>query len=191
MARAHAPEHAPTTKLAKAITDPQDQIRWFLAGPARDKLVALLSAAVADKAHIYAALFELDDPELLTLLKALKKRAHIVLGNGSVKKKGQDENKDARDELSVCDLKDRMSAPRALAHNKFLVACDAGKQPQAVWTGSTNWTKTRGFAHRPRIPLTNVGCANSTFGSGPVGRADPCHDRFSSYGSRSPSTRCA
>ena len=136
------PEHAPTTKLVKAIADPQDQIRRFLAGPARDKLVALLTAAVTDKAHIYAALFELDDPELVPLLKALKKRAHIVLGNGSVRKKGEDENEGARDELSVCDLKDRMSAPRALAHNKFVVICDPDKQPQAVWTGSTNWTKT-------------------------------------------------
>ena len=35
-----------------------------------------------------------------------------------------------------------MTAPRALAHNKFLVICDSNKAPQAVWTGSTNWTKT-------------------------------------------------
>jgi len=35
-----------------------------------------------------------------------------------------------------------MTAPRALAHNKFLVLCDARKKPLAVWTGSTNWTKT-------------------------------------------------
>jgi phosphatidylserine/phosphatidylglycerophosphate/cardiolipin synthase-like enzyme len=136
------PEHAPTTRLAKAIADPQDPIRRFLAGPIRDKLVALLTTAAADKAHVYAALFELDDPELIPLLATLKKRAHIVLGNGSVKKKGQDENDDARQTLAACDLKDRMTAPRALAHNKFLVICDKDKNPQAVWTGSTNWTKT-------------------------------------------------
>ena len=35
-----------------------------------------------------------------------------------------------------------MTAPRALAHNKFLVLCEADKSPQTVWTGSTNWTKT-------------------------------------------------
>ncbi len=136
------PKHASTTKLAKAIADPKDPIRRFLAGPIRDKLVALLTEAAADKAHIYAALFELDDPELIPLLTAFKKHAHVVLGNGSVKKKGQDENDDARATLGVCDLKDRMTAPRALAHNKFLVICDRDKNPQAVWTGSTNWTKT-------------------------------------------------
>lgn len=136
------PEESPTTKLKKAIGTPDDPIRRFLAGPIRDKLVSLLNDAKSNGGHIYAALFELDDPELIPLLQGFKKRAHIVLGNGSVKKKGDDENEDARSDLSVCDVKDRMSAPRALAHNKFLVICDADKSPQAVWTGSTNWTMT-------------------------------------------------
>jgi phosphatidylserine/phosphatidylglycerophosphate/cardiolipin synthase-like enzyme len=62
------------------------------------------------------------------------------LGNGSVKHKGQDENAEARAALRMCDVHDRMTAPRALAHNKFLVICDSHQTPQAVWTGSTNWT---------------------------------------------------
>lgn len=32
--------------------------------------------------------------------------------------------------------------PGALAHNKFLVVIDSAGNPQAVWTGSTNWTTT-------------------------------------------------
>ncbi|MFG1229237.1 phospholipase D-like domain-containing protein [Xanthobacter wiegelii] len=136
------PDASPSTKLREEIADPQSRIRAFLGGPVRDKLLSLLTDAAATKAHVYAALFELDDPELIPLLKALKKRAHIVLGNGAVKKKGEDENDDARAALSGCDVRDRMTAPRALAHNKFLVICDADKTPQAVWTGSTNWTKT-------------------------------------------------
>jgi phosphatidylserine/phosphatidylglycerophosphate/cardiolipin synthase-like enzyme len=76
------------------------------------------------------------------LLQKFRKRAHIVLGNGSVKHKGDNKNAAARSDLAACDVKDRMTAPRALAHNKFLVICDADKVPQAVWTGSTNWTKT-------------------------------------------------
>jgi phosphatidylserine/phosphatidylglycerophosphate/cardiolipin synthase-like enzyme len=136
------PEDHPSTELAKVIAKPGDKIRNFLGGPAREKLVALLTEANEAKAHIYAALFELDDPELISLLQAFRKRAHIVLGNGSVKRKGQDENARARSTLKTCDVKDRMTAPRALAHNKFLVICDADKAPQSVWTGSTNWTKT-------------------------------------------------
>jgi phosphatidylserine/phosphatidylglycerophosphate/cardiolipin synthase-like enzyme len=136
------PQEEPSTKLATVIATPGDAIRNFLAGPIRDKLVSILTDANAAKGHIYAALFELDDPELIPLLQAFRKRAHIVLGNGSVKRKGDDENADARDALAVCDVKDRMTAPRALAHNKFLVICGADKAPQAIWTGSTNWTET-------------------------------------------------
>ncbi|SCM79708.1 conserved hypothetical protein [uncultured Pleomorphomonas sp.] len=136
------PDEKPSRKLEKEIATPESRIRRFLAGAIRDELVRLLTEAAGTKAHVYAALFELDDPELVPLLKALKKRAHIVLGNGSVKKKGEDENADAREALGGADLHDRMSAPRALAHNKFLVLCDADKKPLAVWTGSTNWTKT-------------------------------------------------
>lgn len=136
------PDDAPTTRLKEAIGDPGDPIRKFLAGPLGVKLVSLLDRVEEDGGHIYAALFELDDPELVPLLKKLRKRAHIVLANGSVKKKGADENEAARGELALCDVRDRMTAPRALAHNKFLVICDASKAPRMVWTGSTNWTET-------------------------------------------------
>jgi hypothetical protein len=124
------------------VATPGDRIRNFLGGPAREKLVAQLTEANSAKAHIYAALFELDDPELIPLLRVFRKRVHIVLGNGSVKRKSQDGNGKARSSLTVCDVKNRMSAPRALAYNKFLVICDTDKSPQLVWTGSTNWTKT-------------------------------------------------
>jgi phosphatidylserine/phosphatidylglycerophosphate/cardiolipin synthase-like enzyme len=129
--------------LTKIIATPGDPTRDFLSGPAREKLVSLLTKTNASKGHIYAALFELDDPELVPLIKAFGKRAHVVLGNGSVKKKGEDENADARKIIKkACDVRDRFSAPRALAHNKFLVICGADKKATAVWTGSTNWTKT-------------------------------------------------
>jgi phosphatidylserine/phosphatidylglycerophosphate/cardiolipin synthase-like enzyme len=130
-------------ELTTSIVTPGDPVRNFLAGVLRQKLLSLLAETNGAKGHVYAALFELDDPELVPALKAFGKRAHILLGNGSVKKKGEDENADARAELEgVCDVHDRFSAPRALAHNKFLVLCDGSKKPQAVWTGSTNWTKT-------------------------------------------------
>ena len=135
------PEHSPSTTLANAIADPTSGTRRFLGGPIRDKLVSLLKDASSTGSHVYAALFELDDQELVLLLEAFGNRAHVVLGNGSVKRKGDDENAEARGALAGCDLRDRMTAPRALARNKFLVLCDADRQPQAVWTGSTNWTK--------------------------------------------------
>ena len=108
----------------------------------RDKLTSLLTDADRDGGQVFAALFELDDRELIPLLQALGKRAHVLLGNGSARHKGDDENADARDALRMCDVHDRMTAPRALAHNKFLVICDSHQTPQSVWTGSTNWTMT-------------------------------------------------
>jgi len=129
--------------LMASIAKPGNNIRDFLAGPLRNRLLQLLTEAKTAKGHVYAALFELDDPELVPLLQDLGKRAHVLLGNGSVKKKGADENRDARDAIKKkCDVKNRFSAPRALAHNKFVVICDSKRRPQAVWTGSTNWTKT-------------------------------------------------
>lgn len=67
----------------------------------------------------------------------------MVLANGSVKKKGEDQNSSARADLSgTVDLYDRLISPAALGHNKFLVICDKQKKPRWVWTGSQNWTKT-------------------------------------------------
>ena len=103
----------------------------------------LLASAAKEKREIYAALYELDDEELESALEKFWKRAHVVLANGSVKKKGEDQNSDARKRLDdKIDLHDRMISPRALGHNKFLVICDSHNKPRWVWTGSQNWTKT-------------------------------------------------
>jgi phosphatidylserine/phosphatidylglycerophosphate/cardiolipin synthase-like enzyme len=136
------PDARPDQELRKIIATPGDKIRNFLGGPVHDKMTSLLTETNQKNGHVFAALFELNDPELMPLLQAFGKRAHVVLGNGSVKHKGDDENADARDDIRMCDVHDRMTAPRALAHNKFLVICDSHQTPQAVWTGSTNWTMT-------------------------------------------------
>ena len=116
------PEARPDQALRKIIATPGDRVRNFLGGPVRDQLTALLKEANQNGGHVFAALFELDDPELIPLLQAFGKRAHVLLGNGSVKAKGGDENSVARGDLRMCDVHDRMTAPRALAHSKFLAA---------------------------------------------------------------------
>lgn len=147
-------------KLHQIIGTPGDPVRNFLAGAIREKMLSLLDDANARKRHIYAALFELNDPELIERLKAFKKRAHIVLGNGSAKRKNDDPNADARAALvDVCDMHDRMSAPRALAHNKFLVICDDDRKAAMVWTGSTNWSET-GLCPRPTMAFSSIAPAS-------------------------------
>jgi phosphatidylserine/phosphatidylglycerophosphate/cardiolipin synthase-like enzyme len=132
-----------TARLRSVISTPDDPFRNYLAGPLGARLFELLAEAAKEKREIYAALYELDDEQLEAALAKFGKRAHVTLGNGSVKKKGADQNSEARGKLAdVIDLHDRMTSPRALAHNKFLVICDKQKKPRWVWTGSQNWTRT-------------------------------------------------
>lgn len=129
--------------LEKVIETPGDPFRNYLMGPLGKKLLELLDEVVKEKREIYAALYELEDEELEDRLAKMGKHAHVVLANGSVKKKGLDQNKRARGKLQGrIDLRNRMTSPRALGHNKFLVICDRRGRPASVWTGSQNWTKT-------------------------------------------------
>lgn len=129
--------------LQKVIATPGDRLREYLAGPLGARLFELLDTAAKQRRHVYAALYELDDPQLIAALVRLGKRAHVVLSNGSVQHKGDDQNADARAQLAgKVDVRDRMCSPRALGHNKFLVICDEQRQARWVWTGSQNWTMT-------------------------------------------------
>ena len=133
----------PGANLLTAVATPGDPLRDELSGELRTALLGILDGAITSGAEIYAALFELSDPELITRLLTLGPRAHVLLANGAhAKAKGQpmtDENAAARARLTgVVDLHDRM-VRSGLAHNKFLVLVDAG-QPTLAWTGSTNWT---------------------------------------------------
>lgn len=130
-------------ELRQVIDTPNDPFRNYLAGPLGTRLFELLESAAQEEREIYAALYELHDEQLEAALARFGKRAHIVLANGSVEKKGQDQNMESRERLAeINDLHDRMISPAALGHNKFLVVCDAENRPRWVWTGSQNWTMT-------------------------------------------------
>jgi hypothetical protein len=136
--------------------DVEDEVRVFLSGQIRTTMLSLLADLASGDGHLYAAIFELDDTELVKGLKALGARAHLVLANGSVQHKTGastaeerrtgDENKEARGELLDANVDvsehDRFVSPGALAHNKFAVVTDSNDNPLRVWTGSTNWTTT-------------------------------------------------
>ena len=130
--------------LREIINEPQDRTRSFLGGEVRAALLRLLAKAKTDGVDIYCALYELDDPELIPAMAALGPKGHVILANGSTKKKTEDPNSDAREALTEAkvEVHDRMTAPRHLAHNKFVVVTDHAGAPQQVWTGSTNWSKT-------------------------------------------------
>jgi phosphatidylserine/phosphatidylglycerophosphate/cardiolipin synthase-like enzyme len=131
-------------KLAEIIEDPSDKTRAFLGGELRAAMLRLLAEAKAKGVDIYAALYELDDPELIDALVEMGDKANVILANGSTKKKNVDPNRAARRALEKAGVAvhKRMTAPRHLAHNKFVVFCDAKGEPSSVWTGSTNWSRT-------------------------------------------------
>jgi phosphatidylserine/phosphatidylglycerophosphate/cardiolipin synthase-like enzyme len=140
-------------KFKEDLDEHERPIRVFLSGILRTELLALLEKARKAKGHVFGALYELEDDELVTALEKLGARGHLVLANGSIQAKTgetaaqarkRDQNKAARTRLKAkkLEIHDRMVSPGALGHNKFLVVTDTKQNPRAVWTGSTNWTKT-------------------------------------------------
>ncbi|TMQ29231.1 MAG: hypothetical protein E6K70_26015 [Planctomycetota bacterium] len=112
-----------------------------LAGQMIDALGSLLQQAKAEGGECYCALYELSDAELVAELLAAGSSVHIVLSNT-----GPDDATDAptRKQLhdAGLDITDRMLGSNHIGHNKFVVYVDSKGTPQAVLTGSTNWTST-------------------------------------------------
>lgn len=143
-------------EFKETVSEEDDHtIRRFLSGDLRVEMLDLLAETRRRGGRVYAALYELDDAELIDALVALGSSAHVVLANGSIKpNKGEewavarkrDQNATARDRLLAggadVDPKHRFLSPGALGHNKFLVFTDGAGKPKSAWTGSTNWTPT-------------------------------------------------
>ena len=130
-------------KLNDLIAQPGNALRNALSGLLRPQLLDLLDDVKKNNGEIYAALYELNDPELIPRLIALGQKCHLILANGAFKPPTNDENKAVRAKLhGKVDLHDRLVSKGHFAHNKFVVACDAAGKPQRVLSGSTNWTMT-------------------------------------------------
>ena len=148
-----ARQHPSKKSLQSDIDNPKSKNRAVLSGALRTALLDVLATAASSAVEIYAALYELDDPELIAALKKIGDHCHLILGSGAYKaankKKQQkavpDENAAVRKDLkqhSNVDVHDRLVKSPHFAHNKFVVLCDGQGNPNALWTGSTNWTDT-------------------------------------------------
>jgi hypothetical protein len=87
-------------KLADLIKTPGNPLRNALSGLLRPQLLALLKEVKDNGGEIYAALYELNDPELIPALTALGKKCHLLLANGAFKPPDNDENKKVRQDLA-------------------------------------------------------------------------------------------
>lgn len=129
--------------LDKSLPNGTKTIRQGLGGSLLARLYALLDEVAATKSmQLHAALFELDEPGVVERLMKIGKRAHIILGNGSYKGKGNDPQAAIAKKIeSSVDLHRREFSGGGFVHNKFIVVVDAGNAT-SVWTGSTNLTTT-------------------------------------------------
>jgi hypothetical protein len=136
----------PVPKMADLIAAtqaPKNELRNALSGLLRPQILQRLADVKAKGGEVYAALYELNDPELMGGLTALGQKCHLILANGAFKPPTNDENAKVRSQLQhVVDLHNRLVTGKHFAHNKFVVFCDAQGKPQSVLSGSTNWTLT-------------------------------------------------
>ncbi len=141
-AQAGRPAPSPHDVLHGEISNAGSPLRQKLAGSVLPALKSLLGDVKDQGLTVYAALYELNDDELIGLLASLGPSCHLLLGNGSYSPDEPDVNVAAAHTLDgVVDLSRRILKGGPFAHNKFLVLCQ-GDTPQSVWTGSTNWTIT-------------------------------------------------
>jgi len=131
------------TALKNNILDPASHLRQELGGHLRTELLNLLASSQKADETVYAALYELNDPELIPAMEAYGKNFNLILASGAFKSPEKDENAQIRAQLKKSGkivVHDRLVRGQHFAHNKFLVFCDNGGMPRRVWTGSTNWT---------------------------------------------------
>ena len=79
-------------KLNDLIAQPGNSLRNALSGLLRPQLLNLLDDVKNNGGEIYAALYELNDPELIPRLVALGQKCHLILANGAFKPPTNDEN---------------------------------------------------------------------------------------------------
>ncbi|HEY4973145.1 MAG TPA: phospholipase D-like domain-containing protein, partial [Steroidobacteraceae bacterium] len=134
------------SKIKNLVATVGNPLRNQLAGLLRLQVLQLMADTLKAGGQIYAALYELNDPELIAALTALGQKCHLILGNGAFKgntSPANDENHAVRLQMrGKIDLHDRIVTDGHFAHNKFVIFCDAQGTPQRVLTGSTNWTSS-------------------------------------------------
>ena len=134
------------SKIRDIVAQPNNQVRNALSGLLRPQILSLLAETKKNKGKIFAALYELNDPELIPALVALGKDCNLILANGAFKDNkppDNDENRAVRAQLKPkVTLFNRIVTTGHFGHNKFVVFCDAAGKPQRVLTGSTNWTSS-------------------------------------------------
>lgn len=150
-------------EVSAALQQVGGRARTYLAGDILPLMRGLFERAEREDLRLFAALYELNDPELIGLIEVHKERMNLILttaghgkdeevGNGSLEMPAGDHwdttNAAVRPKLHRWlgnRMQDRMFNTSArIGHNKFVVLTTNAEPPTpiAVLTGSTNWTFT-------------------------------------------------
>jgi len=129
--------------LRGKLEDPGYPGRRYLSGQARHAMLDFLAKADLAGNSICAAIYEINDQELVDALKVFGPRAKVLIGNGSATGPNTaGELAAAGVQVSHRDLSGKGESSPSV-HNKFVVELDKqGKHALRVLTGSTNWTTT-------------------------------------------------
>ena len=128
--------------LRVKLEDPGFPGRRYLSGQARHAMLDFLAKADTAGNSICAAIYEINDQELIEALKVFGARAQIIIGNGSSTGPGvANDLESAGVKVSHRDLSHKGESSPSV-HNKFVVELDKDKKALRVLTGSTNWTTT-------------------------------------------------
>jgi len=127
--------------LITALKDPKSEIRQMLSGELPEFIMGIFETAKAEGGHVYSALYELADPEIVEYLLANIDVFSLILGNAG---ENDETNADARKRLheAGADITDRILPKSQLPHNKSHVRKDKKGKPVEVTTVSANSTFT-------------------------------------------------
>ncbi|MEO8685114.1 MAG: phospholipase D-like domain-containing protein [Devosia sp.] len=133
-------------KIRAQLQDKNSKVRAYLAGDVPGLLTSLLRRAQQDGGSVRLALYELADEELCDAVIAAKDVVEVILANSGKNDAGKWDagNSAARAALHAAGVAvtDRLFNNNHIGHNKFAVYRNPAGKPQAVLTGSTNWTST-------------------------------------------------
>jgi phosphatidylserine/phosphatidylglycerophosphate/cardiolipin synthase-like enzyme len=134
-------------KIREELQNPASKIRAYLHGDVPDVLTSLLKRAKSEGGSVRLALYELGDDVLRDAIIGAKDVVEVILSNSGKDdqtKKWDFGNAPYRKALhdAGVTVTDRLFNNNHIGHNKFAVYRDSHGEPQAVMTGSTNWTTT-------------------------------------------------
>ena len=125
------------------VEDPNARI-WLSRGLAESLIEFIDAAKAGEGLHLF--LYEFEKEEFFQALKQAKTRGVKleILYDALLAKNGEGPSLKSKPQIEKFGLepvcKGRTGSGLNISHNKFMVLTDTSGKPQAVWTGSTNFT---------------------------------------------------